>query len=81
MALWSDKEAEMNFDKLIRTAFKQGPQFVVGEGQEVVVMSRQEYDKCKAYKTWNGKKPSFLELLASSPLKGLDLNFERNDSF
>ena len=75
MVIWPLQEAKAQFSELIRACIQRGPQMISVRGVETAVMlSKQEYESLI------GKKPSFLELMEKSPLKGLDLDFERDRS-
>lgn len=74
MVIWPLQEAKAHFSELIR-ACQKSPQIVSVRGhEEAVVISKKDYEALI------GEKPSFLELMNHSPLKGLDLSFERDRS-
>jgi len=72
--IWPLQDAKARFSEMIRASAKE-PQFVSIRGEEeAVVLSKKEYDRIL------GKKPSFLEFINQSPLKGLELNIKRDNS-
>lgn len=75
MHSWQLQEAKAHFSEVIRACELQGPQFVSVRGKgKAVVISQQDYERL------SGKKPSFLEFMAKSPLKGLELDLTRDQS-
>jgi prevent-host-death family protein len=75
MQSWQLQEAKAKFSELVRKATLEGPQEVTVRGQEqVVVMSKKTYQKLL------DPKPSFLHFMSNSPLKGIDLDLERDRS-
>jgi antitoxin Phd len=75
MQTWQLQEAKAKFSELVRKARLEGPQEVTLRGQEhVVVLSK------KSYEALLHPKQSFIEFISSSPLKGVDLNLEREQS-
>ncbi len=72
---WSLQDAKNRFSELARRAEAEGPQFVTRHGREaVVVMSAEEYRRLVA------PKEDLASFLSSSPLAGLELDLERDDS-
>lgn len=75
MHRWQLQEAKAKLSRLLRLSQEEGPQEITVRGKPTaVVLSRDDYDRLA------GKKPSFLELLRSSPLVGLDLDLARDRS-
>ena len=75
MRSWQMQEAKARLAELIRRAEEEGPQRVTVRGREaVVVLSQSDYDRLT--------KPSvtFLELMRSSPLVGVELHLRRDKS-
>ncbi len=73
--LWQLQEAKSKFSELVRMAISKGPQHITLRGEEVaILLSKAEYDSLK------GKKKNFVDFINSSPLKGVDLNLERDKS-
>jgi antitoxin Phd len=76
MQKWALQDAKTHLSKVVRQAMKGEPQTIILRGEDaVVVLSKQEYEALLS------PRVSFLELMQSSPLKGLDLLLERDDSF
>ncbi|MGI9036586.1 MAG: type II toxin-antitoxin system Phd/YefM family antitoxin [Pyrinomonadaceae bacterium] len=70
------KEAKNNLSSLIRLAEKGEPQIIRCNEQEVaVVVSIEDWRKM------NGKKPSLVELLRSSPLIGEEFDLSRQEDY
>ena len=68
------KDAKNNLSSLIRLAEKGEPQIIRRNETEVaVVVSISDWKKM------NGKKPSLVELLRSSPLVGEELDLSRQN--
>ena len=76
MQSWQLQEAKAKFSELVRKATFEGPQEVTVRGQEQVVVIAK-----KTYETLLHPKPSFWELMSNSPIKGIDLDIERDRSF
>lgn len=75
MQIWQLQEAKAKFSELVRKATFEGPQEVTVRGQEqVVVISK------KSYEGLLHPKPSFWEFMSNSPLKGVELELERDQS-
>jgi prevent-host-death family protein len=71
---WSVAEAKAKFSELVESARSKGPQRVTRNGKEaVVVVSAEEW----ARRVRPAPK-TMLEFLERSPLKGSDLNLERD---
>ena len=65
---WQLQEAKQKFSLLVRRALHEGPQVVTRHGQEVVVLSAQEFRRLQA------NAPNFKDFLLSGPdLSVLDL--------
>jgi len=75
MNTWQLQDAKARLSELVRLATKAGPQGITVRGKEgVVVLSVAEYNRLL------GSKPSFLELMEQSPLKGIELSITRDKS-
>lgn len=75
---WQVQTAKARFSELFRKARTEGPQRVTKQGKEaVIVLSVEEYDKLAGKKK---RHQSFLEFLQQSPLRGVELDLERNKS-
>jgi antitoxin Phd len=74
MPTWQLQEAKARFSELMRGAAT-GPQTITVHGRRAaVVLSADDYDRLK------GPKPSLGKFLQSSPLSGVRLNIERDQS-
>lgn len=70
------KDAKNNLSGLIRLAEKGEPQIIRRNDTEVaVVVSLNDWKKI------NGKKPSLVEVLRSSPLVGEELDLNRQEDY
>lgn len=75
MESWQLQEAKSKFSELVKKATTEGPQTVSVRGQDQVVVISKKY-----YEELFGRKKSFLQLIFDSPLKGIELDLERNKS-
>jgi prevent-host-death family protein len=74
MIAWQTQEAKARFSELIKMA-ESAPQVVTSRGKTVaVVMSEKEYTRLAM------PKKSFLELMQTSPLRDINIEFERDGS-
>lgn len=72
---WQLQDAKAKLSELVKCAIADGPQNITVHGKSaVVVISRKDYDKLTK------PKKSFIQLMRSSPLVGLDLDFKRDKS-
>ena len=70
---WQLQQAKAQFSEVVRLA-KVEPQEIMLRGKpEVVLISRELFNELT-------QKPSFLELMRSSPLCGVDLDLDRDSS-
>ena len=71
--VWQLAEAKNKFSEVFTKAIEEGPQFVTRRDQEIVILSKEEYQRLR------GEKPSrsFIEHLLAIP-KGDDLELERD---
>ena len=75
MHTWQLQEAKARFSELIRRASMEGPQAITVRGSdEAVVLSAEAYHKLL------GDRPSFLEFINRSPIKGMELHLRRDRS-
>ncbi len=73
MEHWQLQTAKNKFSEVIEKALHLGPQIVTRRGVEtVVVLSIEDYRKLPRHKN------SLVEFFNNSPLKGLDLDIERD---
>jgi prevent-host-death family protein len=70
---WQLQEAKARLSEVVKASQREGPQEISVRGEPaVVVISREGYDRLRR------RKPSFLEFLRRSPLRGIDLKVERD---
>ena len=70
---WQLAEAKNKFSEVFTKTIEEGPQFVTRRNQEIVLITREEYDRLV------GEKPNFLDVLRSGPsLEGLDLERDKS---
>lgn len=73
--LWQLQEAKNRFSEVVNKALTEGPQTVTRHGEEiVVVLSKAEYNQLKK------SQLSLVDFFRQSPLVGVDLNLERDQS-
>lgn len=72
---WALQDAKARFSEVVRHAQQQKPQFISVRGKPaVVIISEQQYRALISPKT------SLVTLFRQSPLMGLDLSLERDNS-
>ena len=71
---WQLAEAKNKFSEVFTRTIEEGPQYVTRRGEEIVLLSREEYDALVGAKP----KKTFIEHLLSIP-KG-DIDFPRHTS-
>jgi len=70
---WQLQEAKNKFSKVVKAARHNGPQIVtVRDREAAVVLSIEEYGKLTRH------EDSLLEFFRKSPLRGVDLDLERD---
>lgn len=75
MNYWPLQDAKARLSQLTKKVLASGPRGISIRGKkEIVVISRKEYEKLV------GIKPSFLEFMDKSPLKGVELDLKRDTS-
>ena len=73
--LWQLQDAKNQFSEVVKKALTEGPQRVTRHGKEVVViLSKAEYERLRKSQT------SLIEFFRQSPLVGVDLDLERDQS-
>ena len=73
---WQLQSAKARFSELFELARTVGPQRVTRRGKDsVMVISAEEYERLSMRRR---PASTLYELIASSPLKGLDLDLERS---
>lgn len=75
MGQWQLQDAKARLSELIKSANDQGPQQVTVRGKPTAVILSVE-----AYEAMRRQRPSFVELMRSSPLVGADMVIERSES-
>ena len=74
-ATWQLQEAKNRFSELVNKAISEGPQTVTRHGEEIVViLSKAEYNRLRK------SQGSLVEFFRRSPLVGIDLDLERDES-
>jgi len=74
--VWQLQEAKNRFSEVVNKALTEGPQTVTRHGEEiVVVLSKAEYNRLKK------SQLSLVDFFRQSPLVGVDLDLERDQSF
>lgn len=75
MRQWQLQEAKAKFSEVVKLANQEGPQEITMRGQPTAILiSLEDFKKIK------GKKPSLVSLLRSSPLAGINLDLQRDQS-
>jgi len=75
MRQWALQDAKARFSELVRLAAEHEPQEVTLRGEPaVVVLSAEDYRRLVK------PKPSFVELIRSSPLMDTDIDLTRDQS-
>lgn len=75
MQTWQLQEAKAHLSEVIRLSAQQGPQILTVRGkEEAVLISKKEYERLI------GSKPNFFDFMSQSPLKGLDMDWKRDQS-
>ena len=73
MRRWQLQEAKARLSAVVKLSLEEGPQVISVRGEPtVVVVSKAEFDRSRR------PKPSFLELLRTSPLVGSELELDRD---
>ena len=72
---WQLQEAKTHLSELVKTVQQKGPQQITVHGRPAVVVL-----SCEDYARLTRRKPSFVDLMRKSPLMGLDLQLERDQS-
>jgi antitoxin Phd len=75
MAMWQLQEAKARLSEVVKKAAKEGPQKITVHGETTaVVISSEEYQRLKH------PKGSFVKFMRSSPLYGLELDLQREQT-
>lgn len=75
MSTWQLQEAKARFSEVIKEAITHGPQEITLRKEPAVILI-----SVKDYKKLTESKPSLVEFLAQSPLKGVELELKRDKS-
>jgi prevent-host-death family protein len=70
LGTWQLAEAKNKFSEVFTRAIEQGPQHVTRRGEEIVLLSREEYDQL----TEKRPKKDFIQHLLSFPKGDIDLS-------
>jgi len=74
-AIWQLQEAKNRFSEVINKALGEGPQIVTRHGEEIVViLSKAEYKRLLK------SKMGLLDFFRQSPLVGIELDLNRDQS-
>lgn len=75
MRQWQLQEAKAKFSEVVKLANLEGPQEITMRGQPTAILiSLEDFKKIKE------KKPSLVSLMRSSPLAGINLDLQRDQS-
>jgi antitoxin Phd len=75
--VWQLQEAKAQLSELVKAAARDGPQAITVRGEPAaVVLSRADYEKLRGQR----KTQNLPDFLLNSPLAGLDIDFERDQS-
>lgn len=70
---WQLAEAKNKLSEVFTKTIEEGPQFVTRRNEEIVLISKDEYQRL------TGERPGFLDALLSGPsLEGLDLSRDKS---
>ena len=72
---WQLQEAKAHLSELVKTVQQNGQQQITVHGKPAAVVL-----SCDDYARLTRKRPSFVELMRQSPLMGVDLQLERDQS-
>lgn len=75
MHTWQLQEAKAHLSEVVRLCLREGPQMLTVRGkEEAVLLSKTDYERLQ------GPKENLFDFMSQSPLKGLDVSFERDRS-
>ena len=75
MQTWQLQEAKARLSEVVRLCVQEGPQTLTVRGkEEVVLLSKREYEHLL------GSKPNLFDFMRHSPLKGVEISFERDQT-
>lgn len=76
MKRWQLQQAKAHFSEIVKKAGAEGPQSVTVRGKPtVIIISDRDFQKLSAQ-----PKPSLVEFMRRSPLKGIELDLKRDKS-
>jgi antitoxin Phd len=74
--IWQLQEAKNKFSEVVNEALPKGPQYVTRHGEQVaVILATREYQRLQK------AKPTLSEFFRRSPLVGIDLDLEQDQSY
>ena len=75
MQTWQLQDAKSRLSEVVRLCVQDGPQILTVRGkEEAVIVSKKEYERLV------GPKLNFYDFMRQSPLMGLDIDLEREQS-
>ncbi len=75
MGTWQLQDAKAHLSEVVQRAASEGPQRITVRGRPTaVVISEAEYQRL------HGPRPIFVDLMRGSPLVGLDLDLQRQQT-
>ena len=75
MKKWQLQQAKARFSEVVRRAGAEGPQEITVRGKRAaVVLSAEDFERL------NERKPRFVAFMRASPLRGVELELERDAS-
>jgi len=75
MRQWQLQEAKAKFSEVVKLANKEGPQEITMRGQPTAILISLD-----DFKKISEKKPSLVSLMRSSPLVGINIDLQRDQS-
>jgi antitoxin Phd len=75
MQTWQLQDAKSRLSEVVRLCVQDGPQILTVRGkEEVILLSKKDYERLV------GSKPNLFAFMRHSPLKGLEIPCERDQS-
>ena len=75
MKAWQLQDAKARLSEVIQKALAEGSQSITVRGHPtVVLLSQEEYERLRS------PRPGFVEFMRSSPLAGIGVSFEREQT-
>ncbi|MBS0185745.1 MAG: type II toxin-antitoxin system Phd/YefM family antitoxin [Proteobacteria bacterium] len=73
MQTWQLQNAKLRLSEVVRLCIQKGPQVLIVRGkEEAILISKKEYERLI------GPKLNFFDFMRQSPLKSLDITFEKD---